>query len=209
MINTFSFVAENGVPFCARIVQNGDGYGTYDADKQIWDRVHNSNDALIEFYDERYLHAEFGQFITKYNVSYILKHDPLGVGLCLNSHYSDWDIDFKSLRLVIDELILPTKFDFLKQDISVDALIKSCVNALPHIENLLQKQALIKALREFENCAVPTTWSPDDVDSDDNLSLSDLDKRDVIHDFVSQYSTSVDDWDAIQYLAEQKAESKQ
>jgi hypothetical protein len=52
-----------------RIVKNGDKYGlnhklTYDENKP-----------MVEFYDARYPHTEYGQFITRYYIGTILGLD--------------------------------------------------------------------------------------------------------------------------------------
>ena len=52
--------------FNVRVVNKGDKYG------RDFVLTNDSDKPLVEFYDARYPHTEFGQFITRYYVSTIL-----------------------------------------------------------------------------------------------------------------------------------------
>jgi len=79
--------------FNVRILNKGDKYGrefclTHDEDKPI-----------AEFYDRRYPHTEFGQFVSRYYVSTLLE-DPTG-GLCLDGgNASSWTVSADDMALV-------------------------------------------------------------------------------------------------------------
>ena len=66
--------------FNVRYLNNGDKYGL--KDNLIADRP------MVEFYDSKYPHTQYGQFVSRYYVSTILKQDDSGGeyagGLCLN-----------------------------------------------------------------------------------------------------------------------------
>ena len=60
-------------PLLARLVPAGDGFG------RNFRLI--SNEALVEFYDTRYPHTEFGQFISRYTLDTILALGPKGIAL--------------------------------------------------------------------------------------------------------------------------------
>lgn len=63
--------------------------------------VHQDN-PLVEFYDSRYPHTEFGQFVSRYYVSTILESGDKG--LCLDCGIPDWSISAKDMAAVRDWL---------------------------------------------------------------------------------------------------------
>ena len=79
--------------FNVRILNKGDKYGrgfclTHDHDKPI-----------AEFYDNRYPHTEFGQFVSSYYVSTLL--DGSTGGLCLDGGNADsWTVSADDMMLV-------------------------------------------------------------------------------------------------------------
>lgn len=79
--------------FNVRILNKGDKYGrnfclTHDHDKPI-----------AEFYDNRYPHTEFGQFVSSYYVSTLL--DGSTGGLCLDLGNADsWTVSAEDMILV-------------------------------------------------------------------------------------------------------------
>lgn len=86
----------NGVPFNSRIVKKGEKYGldfclTYD-----------ENEPLVEFYDARYPHTEFGQFVSRYYYSTLSK-DP-GRGINLDGGVDDWFVDAHQVDLALAEI---------------------------------------------------------------------------------------------------------
>ena len=85
-----------------RIVRKGDKYGrefclTYDKDEP-----------LVEFYDSRYPHAEYGQFVSRYYVATILGTDRYGSGeggLCLDGgNPNEWSVSEQDMDTVRDYL---------------------------------------------------------------------------------------------------------
>lgn len=87
---------ERGIAFNVRIIQRGDKFGlnnklTYDEDEP-----------QIEFYDTRYPHTEYGQFVSRYYVKTLLGEDIWGQvaeghGLCLHGGVEDWAISADNL----------------------------------------------------------------------------------------------------------------
>jgi hypothetical protein len=83
---TFRFVAENGVPFLARLVQTGDRYGLDDC------LVHDKPEAMVEFYDLRSMHTPRGQFVSRYYWSNFMHAAARGRGLLLHGGEPSWSI---------------------------------------------------------------------------------------------------------------------
>jgi len=83
-----------------RIVKKGDKYGL---DHKL---THNENDPMVEFYDSRYLHSEFGQFISRYYIGTILCLNgfygrPLDNGLCLDGgNREEWSVSSCEMQIV-------------------------------------------------------------------------------------------------------------
>lgn len=80
--------------FTVRIVRNGEKYGldfclTYDS--QV-------NDPLVEFYDARYPHTEYGQFVSRYYASTLSERDT--GGLCLDGGVPEWSVTEADMHLV-------------------------------------------------------------------------------------------------------------
>lgn len=95
---TMVVTSTNGVRFRARIVTKGDRYGL---DMRLtWE----SDDDGVEFYDTRYPHTEFGQFVSRYYIETILGNDGLGLGdrhgLDLCGYVDDWKIDARAMNIV-------------------------------------------------------------------------------------------------------------
>jgi hypothetical protein len=78
--------------FHVRIVQTGDRYGLN------FCLTHDKKDPLVEFYDARYPHTEFGQFVSRYYVSTILEGQ--NRGLCLDGGEPEWSICASDMALV-------------------------------------------------------------------------------------------------------------
>ena len=64
-MKTKTEISENGVPFNARLILKGETYGLNDV------LTHDKPEPLIEFYDARYMHTKFGQFVSRYYLSTI------------------------------------------------------------------------------------------------------------------------------------------
>ena len=77
--------------FNVRIVRTGDSYG------HNFCLTHGENAPLVEFYDSRYAHTEFGQFISRYYVSTILESDK---GLCLEGSVPEWSVSADDMPAV-------------------------------------------------------------------------------------------------------------
>lgn len=87
-------IKSRGIPFNVRIVQQGDNYGLNNC------LTHESKEPLVEFYDQRYPHTEFGQFVSRYNITTLLKREN-NLGLDLDGGIPDWKIDAKEMNDVI------------------------------------------------------------------------------------------------------------
>ncbi len=61
--------------FNVRIVRAGDRYGLDNC------LTHDKDEPLVEFYDSRYPHCEYGQFVSRYYVATILGTDRYGSGV--------------------------------------------------------------------------------------------------------------------------------
>jgi hypothetical protein len=97
---TLSITATNAtgkVRFVVRILRKGDRYGLDDV--LTWDKDRPG----VEFYDARYDHTRFGQFVSRYYVETIQAAVPIGYathGLDLMGHEPSWKIDGKAMRVV-------------------------------------------------------------------------------------------------------------
>jgi len=80
-----TFTAENGITFGVRLIYKGDYYGLRFMLKNEERKV------LVEFYDTRYPHTIFGQFISRYYASTLLE-GPV-TGLNLQGNVPNWSID--------------------------------------------------------------------------------------------------------------------
>lgn len=91
--------------FNVRIVRAGDKYG------RDFCLTHDKEDQpLVEFYDSRHPHTEFGQFVSRYYVETILGTDRYGSGtggLCLDGGNRDqWTVreeDMNTVRKYLKE----------------------------------------------------------------------------------------------------------
>jgi hypothetical protein len=83
--------------FNVRIVNKGDKYGLDNC------LTHEGDKPLVEFYDTRYLHTEFGQFVSRYYVETILSDDgygPKDCGLILHGGVPEWTLSAKDMDTV-------------------------------------------------------------------------------------------------------------
>lgn len=94
---THTFKAENGVTFLARRIDQDKSYGLNDC------LTHGATDALVEFYDTRYPHTAYGQFVSRYYLSTLQEH-ALDEGLNLCGGVPDWSSDAASLQAVVNAL---------------------------------------------------------------------------------------------------------
>lgn len=84
------------------------------------------------------------------------------------------------------------QFNFMPQSATVSMLLNACVAAMPHLPST-EKDALEKALREFETFGVPVLWSADDAD-DGDYGLTKGEKREAIARFIQDYEVTDHDW---------------
>ena len=85
--------------FNVRIVRAGDRYG------RDFCLTHDKEDKpLVEFYDGRHPHTEYGQFVSRYYVATILGTDRYGSGeggLCLDGGNRDqWTVSAQDMDIV-------------------------------------------------------------------------------------------------------------
>ena len=83
--------------FNVRVVNKGDKYGLNNV------LTHNEDKPLVEFYDVRYPHTEFGQFVSRYYVSTILGDDgygPKDSGLNLHGGVPEWTVSKEDMDTV-------------------------------------------------------------------------------------------------------------
>ena len=92
--NTITVTNSNDVPFTVRIVRQGDRYGLK------FGLVHDKAEPLIEFYDQRFQHTEYGQFVTRYYASTVAATEYPEITLYLK--ISDWFIDGPGLRRAVE-----------------------------------------------------------------------------------------------------------
>jgi len=79
--------------FNVRIVNNGQRYGATGS------LVHDKDDPLVEFYDSRYPHTDYGQFVSRYYASTLLEGE--NRGLCLDGGNADsWSVSADGMTLV-------------------------------------------------------------------------------------------------------------
>jgi hypothetical protein len=87
--------------FNVRILRKGDKYG------RDFCLTHDEDKPLVEFYDGRYPHCEYGQFVTRYYVSTILGTDKWGRGaggLILDGGIPAWTVSAEDMDTVRDYL---------------------------------------------------------------------------------------------------------
>lgn len=86
-------VNSHGIDFNVRIVNEGQKYGL---NEQL---THENKEPLVEFYDNRYPHTQYGQFVSRYNLNTLLDRQE-NIGLCLDGGVSDWSIDSETMKTV-------------------------------------------------------------------------------------------------------------
>ena len=84
-----------------RIVKTGDKYGRAMC-------LTNDKAPMVEFYDSRYPHTEYGQFVSRYYISTILSQDSRGGkysnGLCLDGRVPAWQVSAEDMAEVVSFL---------------------------------------------------------------------------------------------------------
>lgn len=84
-------VNDQQVIWLIRLVEPGDNYGFN------FCLTNNDEEPYVEFYDTRYGHTDFGQFVGRYYMSTIMEHEG---GLCLDGEVSDWQVSGKLIKRV-------------------------------------------------------------------------------------------------------------
>lgn len=74
---------ETGIDFTIRVVERGDAYG------RDFALTYEKSEPMVEVYDLRYMHTEYGQFITSYYVNTLLYLNE-GSVLDLVGYEPDW-----------------------------------------------------------------------------------------------------------------------
>lgn len=90
-----SIINDRGIPFNVRLVEKGDNYGLNFA------LTHNEDDPLVEFYDDRYKHTKYGQFVSRYYLSTLLERDK-DYGLYLYADVPDWQVSAENMNDVLE-----------------------------------------------------------------------------------------------------------
>ena len=87
-------IKSQGIEFNVRILNEGDKYGLNNC------LTHESKKPLVEFYDNRFPHTEFGQFISRYYIDTILNMKN-NEGLDLQGGVPDWKINATEMNSVV------------------------------------------------------------------------------------------------------------
>lgn len=80
--------------FNVRIVSKGDKYG------RDFCLTHEGDKPMVEFYDARYPHTEFGQFVSRYYVETILGDGNEKCGLSLDGGIPEWTVSASDMDTV-------------------------------------------------------------------------------------------------------------
>lgn len=94
----------NGIPFNSRIVRKGEKYGLN------FCLTHEESEPLVEFYDARFDHTKFGQFVSRYYVTTLTGEcewshgDSRKTGICLDGGVPDWFVDANQVCLALSEV---------------------------------------------------------------------------------------------------------
>lgn len=92
--HTYTFT-DHGIPFLARLLLRGDKYGLDEC------LTHDDVRPVLEFYDARYPHTAYGQFVSRYRLA-TLDTCRAG-GLCLDGGNADaWYIGAENMRAVLN-----------------------------------------------------------------------------------------------------------
>lgn len=94
------FKAGNGVMFTVRILRDGDKYGLNDC--LTWGTDNGLPGCGVEFYDARYPHTTYGQFVSRYYYS-TLTQGP-NMGLDLQGDVPSWKVDRATMGRILDWL---------------------------------------------------------------------------------------------------------
>ena len=76
-----------------RVINTGDKYG------RAMNLI-NDKDPMVEFYDVRYPHTPFGQFVSRYYITTILNANHSN-GLCLDGGVPAWQVSADDMAQVV------------------------------------------------------------------------------------------------------------
>ena len=93
-------IISNKIPFTVRLVETGDVYGLNDC------LTHDKEESLVEFYDQRYSHTPYGQFVNRYTINTVLQ---INSGLDLYTSEPSWKVNKEQIQEVKDWLKQPKK----------------------------------------------------------------------------------------------------
>ena len=82
----------SGIPFNVRRVNIDEKYGLNNC------LNNDTANVLIEFYDARYQHTPYGQFISRYYAKTLKDHQG---GLSLQGDVPEWQIDAENMKKVV------------------------------------------------------------------------------------------------------------
>jgi hypothetical protein len=85
-------LSDHTPPFCVRIVEKGDSYGYQNC------LTHEKDTPLVEFYDRRYPHTDYGQFVARYDMATFMGHGECG--LDLHGGIPEWKVTAEGIRKV-------------------------------------------------------------------------------------------------------------
>jgi hypothetical protein len=90
------FTNSKGDEYAVRVVYQGDKYGL---DFKL---THDKPEPLVEFYDTEYRHTKYGQFVSRYYLSTLLKDAGWqNRGLDLQGDIPKWKIDAETMQKII------------------------------------------------------------------------------------------------------------
>ena len=79
------------IEWTVRLIEKGQGYGLDDK------LIHTEEEPMVEFFDARHRHTDYGQFVSRYYVSTFMGGSG---GLTLYGGVLDWQIDAETRRLI-------------------------------------------------------------------------------------------------------------
>jgi hypothetical protein len=82
--------------FNVRIVKPGESYGLN------FCLTNEGPKTLVEFYDSRYTHTKYGQFVSRYYLETLLDGDTYPNGLCLHGGVPSWSVSAQGMQEVLE-----------------------------------------------------------------------------------------------------------
>ena len=163
--------------FNVRILRKGDKYG------REFCLTHDEDKPLVEFYDSRYPHTEYGQFVTRYYVETILGTDRYGRGtggLMLDGGVPSWTVGAKDMDTVRA---------YLKAETGLKRKVEVWFGMMTHgrfgvTEHDIEPAVIIHSIDE------KATMDPDEIE--DYMALHHYDSYLVPSEFVGYTTYSLD-----------------